>query len=871
MHNPSFVGLMRFPALLSRSITNAGRTSPRLLQLGSSSVVVVVCLSALVQASASGQITARLLPTEPIAPAGSNSEARGISRSGRIIGSVGQKAAMWLEDGSVVSFHPTQAEQIAIFVADGWDPDYLQQYPPNLQSSWAVAISADGSRQVVNLAGSWNDADRWYSIVRENNSFTLRRNELGWAAPIRAISNTHEGGGYEEEPLLWSGAVLPPVNLAPLSRSYLAGMSEQQQVGAIAASSEQAVLWSGSAESMVLLGPVQGGDVYGSAALATDGTTQGGYVYGSFGFHAARWSGTASSFTNLHTGSGSASQGSQVLAVDAGLCVGWMTRPGSGDTLAALWRADNTYVNLHALLPPSSSGQVFQRSSATGVLVRNGEVRVVGHASWIDQSEGFEQFRAVEWVSPEPFVATSLHPTGAQWSRIESVSPTQQVGRVRSGNVWRAAKWTGTPNSYVELSPPNTNEAGAWGIDGAQQAGSVKVTGGPGFRAMLWSGTAASAVDITPAIPGLTSAEILGARAGQQIGAISLPNAQLGFSAPLAGIWRGTADSWVNLHPPGWAYSIGRGTDGVFQVGDVWPQDFFNPSHAALWNGSVDTFVDLHPTGSTQSFAYAVDQGQQVGIAYFPPNATGRAALWTGSSQSFVNLHPQSVPSSQQSGAFDVHRGVQVGYVGQGSAPRAALWQSTAATYLDLHQFLPPNYNRSQAYAVWSTPSEIIIGGEAFNNSTGVWEAMLWRRGCFSITAEPENASVCTGVPVTFTVETADSPSSFTFQWSRNGAAIDPVANPTAVTASLVVTGNAGTVGQYTCLISRSSCSATTSPVTLSISVADFNCTGGVTVQDLFDFLAAYFTGTPASDINGSGGITVQDLFDFLAAYFTGN
>jgi hypothetical protein len=50
---------------------------------------------------------------------------------------------------------------------------------------------------------------------------------------------------------------------------------------------------------------------------------------------------------------------------------------------------------------------------------------------------------------------------------------------------------------------------------------------------------------------------------------------------------------------------------------------------------------------------------------------------------------------------------------------------------------------------------------------------------------------------------------------------------------------------------------------------ADYNQSGSVTVQDIFDFLAGYFTANPQADING-GGISVQDIFDFLAAYFGG-
>ncbi len=50
---------------------------------------------------------------------------------------------------------------------------------------------------------------------------------------------------------------------------------------------------------------------------------------------------------------------------------------------------------------------------------------------------------------------------------------------------------------------------------------------------------------------------------------------------------------------------------------------------------------------------------------------------------------------------------------------------------------------------------------------------------------------------------------------------------------------------------------------------ADFNNSGDVSVQDIFDFLAAYFGNDPGADFNNSGIISVQDIFDFLAAYFT--
>lgn len=51
---------------------------------------------------------------------------------------------------------------------------------------------------------------------------------------------------------------------------------------------------------------------------------------------------------------------------------------------------------------------------------------------------------------------------------------------------------------------------------------------------------------------------------------------------------------------------------------------------------------------------------------------------------------------------------------------------------------------------------------------------------------------------------------------------------------------------------------------------ADFNGVDGVGLQDLFDFLAAWFAHDPRADFNGGDGVGLQDLFDFLSAWFAG-
>lgn len=51
---------------------------------------------------------------------------------------------------------------------------------------------------------------------------------------------------------------------------------------------------------------------------------------------------------------------------------------------------------------------------------------------------------------------------------------------------------------------------------------------------------------------------------------------------------------------------------------------------------------------------------------------------------------------------------------------------------------------------------------------------------------------------------------------------------------------------------------------------ADFNKSGTVTVQDIFDYLNAWFAGSPFTHLAAPGQATIQDIFDFLTAWFAG-
>jgi hypothetical protein len=51
---------------------------------------------------------------------------------------------------------------------------------------------------------------------------------------------------------------------------------------------------------------------------------------------------------------------------------------------------------------------------------------------------------------------------------------------------------------------------------------------------------------------------------------------------------------------------------------------------------------------------------------------------------------------------------------------------------------------------------------------------------------------------------------------------------------------------------------------------ADFNRSGSVGIQDIFDFLNAWFAGDASADFNHVNGLTEQDIFDFLSSWFAG-
>jgi hypothetical protein len=124
-----------------------------------------------------------------------------------------------------------------------------------------------------------------------------------------------------------------------------------------------------------------------------------------------------------------------------------------------------------------------------------------------------------------------------------------------------------------------------------------------------------------------------------------------------------------------------------------------------------------------------------------------------------------------------------------------------------------------------------------------------------NITSTPASFSKYVGQPATFAI-TATATGTPSYQWYRNNQPLINNGHFSGVTTNTLMINSVydpGTGpdwtdgGSYTCTVTNLCGSATTSGINLTVLVcgADFNHSGIVSVQDIFDFLAAYFVGCP--------------------------
>jgi hypothetical protein len=164
--------------------------------------------------------------------------------------------------------------------------------------------------------------------------------------------------------------------------------------------------------------------------------------------------------------------------------------------------------------------------------------------------------RALLWAGTGGSVVELAGPDPTRQTRALAVSGGVQVGEYGRNFTLQAAMWRGSAQSMVALHPvapagypPDVQTSAAYGAGDGQQVGVVawkkKPLAAPDLRAALWTGSAESFVDLTPVRA--RHAQARACAGGFQVGWVSR---LADFSMTRAVLWHGSAIDAIDLHAP---------------------------------------------------------------------------------------------------------------------------------------------------------------------------------------------------------------------------------------------------------------------------------------------------------------------------------
>lgn len=404
---------------------------------------------------------------------------------------------------------------------------------------------------------------------------------------------------------------------------------------------------------------------------------------------------------------------------------------------------------------------------------------------------------------------------------IDRASPIGGVFRTAAGVTIAAALGVAAPASaqwtVTRLNTLGAAESVASGVRDGRVVGWVRRT--TVNQAALWTGFTEPWLNLRP----------IGTNPFYPSSARDVTaNAVVGTFNNHACWWSGGPGSWVDLHPADARSSVGTGVEGGVQVGEA----VFDPNrvtHAGLWHGTPGSWVDLNPDGAKESHVYDILGNRQAGSAVFTPAGPTHAGVWSGTASSWVDPHPAGCMASI---AVAVHGNEQVGrVVAEDTAWHAALWHGTP-DWVDLTPQVAGALTvvNATANAVWNGRQ---VGW--VSTSDGITRASLW-----------------SGTAASWEDLSKILPTS----WMR--------------TESMGVWDDGTTVyvcgrgvdlgaGRFTALL-----------WTRPVCRGDFNASGEASVQDVFDFLGAFFADDTRADYTLDGERNIADVLAFLAAYFQG-
>ncbi len=173
-------------------------------------------------------------------------------------------------------------------------------------------------------------------------------------------------------------------------------------------------------------------------------------------------------------------------------------------------------------------------------------------------------------------------------------------------------------------------------------------------------------------------------------------------------------------------------------------------------------------------------------------------------------------------------------------------------------------------------------------DAAGLYQVALPTSYAPGFAIQPVDQPGCYGGTVSFLAATLAVPTNVTSQWYRRGNGPETAITDGPTAWGSTITGATDTfltisnlrptdrMFYYVCKATNSCGTTTSDSAFVRFCPADFDCsggaggTGGITVQDIFAFLSAWFAQNPAADFDGNGSIAVPDIFAFLAAWFAG-
>jgi hypothetical protein len=298
-----------------------------------------------------------------------------------------------------------------------------------------------------------------------------------------------------------------------------------------------------------------------------------------------------------------------------------------------------------------------------------------------------------------------LHPSFIDFPELNAAGNTfalatdgaTQVGYgvgAATGQRTVALRWNGTAESAEVLVPPfNYHNTKALGTCGGQTVGYgvtvgpvngrgvVREVGGP-WHAVLWSAGSTVGIDLNN---GAEATVAMDCDSGRQVGYGGSMDISGNVSGTKAMMWFGNRNSFIWLHPAGYASSQAVAISGLNQVGHAEIQFRVNNrpafnSRAVIWSGTAASMVELPlPAGFIFNyFATGVSNGRVVGYGMDTMTSQSHALYWATATTPVVDLN-QFLPAGftgAVANSIDAN-GRIVGTAFEGNQQHAVVWVPT--------------------------------------------------------------------------------------------------------------------------------------------------------------------------------------------------